>query len=362
MQVYLVGGAVRDELLGIEVKERDWVVVGSKAKEMIALGYKQVGKDFPVFLHPESGEEYALARTERKQGKGYTGFEVDANPAVTLEQDLMRRDLTINAIAKSQDGHIVDPYNGQRDLKNKVLRHVSSAFVEDPLRVLRLARFAAKLPEFKIAKDTEKYCIAISNSGEISHLTKERTWQEWQKTFGMKAPWRFIEVLQELQAWPTLMPYIAHPESIINVWKRLAGKVTDERLFMVIGLSVAPNQWQQQLNAMAVPKQTKEACFLVQRLQPAFHTMDIHDEDWLKNLPVWDAIRRVDRFQSVVELLGLIHQEEEKAARWVGAAKKMKSVKLSPELIATKQGAELADCLHQLRWQMLQKYRLENGR
>ena len=182
MKIYLVGGAVRDKLLGIPVKDRDWVVVGSSPDEMKKKGFKQVGKDFPVFIDPKTGEEYALARTERKSGHGYTGFEFDTNSNVTLEEDLARRDLTINAIAQDKDGNLIDPFNGQEDIKNKKLRHVSDAFSEDPLRVLRVARFYAKFDDFIVVPETVDKIKEIVESGELEHLTPERKWLEIYKT------------------------------------------------------------------------------------------------------------------------------------------------------------------------------------
>ena len=182
MKIYLVGGAVRDKLLGIPVKDRDWVVVGSSPDEMKKKGFKQVGKDFPVFIDPKTGEEYALARTERKSGHGYTGFEFDTNSNVTLEEDLARRDLTINAIAQDEDGNLIDPFNGQEDIKNKKLRHVSDAFSEDPLRVLRVARFYAKFNDFVVVPETVDKIKEIVESGELEHLTPERKWLEIYKT------------------------------------------------------------------------------------------------------------------------------------------------------------------------------------
>ena len=182
MKVYLVGGAVRDELLGISPKEKDWVVVGSSPDEMLSKKFKQVGKDFPVFIHPKTGEEYALARTERKSGHGYKGFEFDTNPDVTLEEDLARRDLTINAIAQDDNGKLIDPFNGQEDIKNKKLRHVSDAFSEDPLRVLRVARFSATLLNFTVVPETMTKIKEIIESGELKYLTPERIWLEIYKT------------------------------------------------------------------------------------------------------------------------------------------------------------------------------------
>ncbi|MDC9720016.1 MAG: multifunctional CCA tRNA nucleotidyl transferase/2'3'-cyclic phosphodiesterase/2'nucleotidase/phosphatase [Gammaproteobacteria bacterium] len=210
-QTYLVGGAVRDHLLGLEVHERDYVVVGSTPQALLAQGYTQVGKDFPVFLHPYSKEEYALARTERKAGQGYKGFEVHATPDVTLEDDLLRRDLTINAIAQAEDGQLIDPYGGQQDIKAKLLRHVSEAFSEDPLRVLRAARFAAHLHHlgFVIATETKALLVSITHSGELSTLAKERVWIETQKALNSQSPWVYFEVLEACGALQELMPSIA---------------------------------------------------------------------------------------------------------------------------------------------------------
>lgn len=211
MQVYLVGGAVRDTLLGIPCHDQDWAVVGSSPQEMISQGYRQVGQDFPVFLHPKTQQEYALARTERKSGQGYTGFECFYAPGVTLEEDLARRDLTINAMAQAKDGTIIDPFNGQDDIKNKLLRHVSDAFIEDPLRVLRVARFAAKLAPFgfKVAPETLKLMQEISMQGELEHLTVERVWLEWQKSLQTQSPQVFLQVLKEANALEVIIPEIA---------------------------------------------------------------------------------------------------------------------------------------------------------
>ncbi len=210
MQTYLVGGAVRDALLGLAVKDKDWVVVGATPEQMIAQGYSQVGSDFPVFLHPKSKQEYALARTERKSGMGYTGFVCHAAPDVTLEQDLMRRDLTINAIAQTNDGSLIDPYNGQADIENKWLRHVSPAFVEDPLRVLRVARFAARFSHlgFHVAPETMALMQEMVIKGELSALTPERVWKEWEKSLGYANPEVFLKVLRQCGALHAIMPEI----------------------------------------------------------------------------------------------------------------------------------------------------------
>lgn len=207
MKTYLVGGAVRDKLLGLPVKDRDWVVVGATPEQLLARGFRPVGRDFPVFLHPETGEEYALARTERKSARGYKGFTFQTSTAVTLEQDLKRRDLTINAIAEDEAGRRIDPFNGVADLKRGILRHVSAAFVEDPLRVLRVARFAATFG-FKIAAETRALLRAISASGELDTLTPERVWAEFEKALGGGHPTRFILTLRDSHALKILFPEI----------------------------------------------------------------------------------------------------------------------------------------------------------
>jgi len=208
IKIYLVGGAVRDELLGYPFTERDWVVIGATVDDMIAAGYRQVGKDFPVFLHPTSKEEHALARTERKTAAGYKGFEVHTSTDVTLEEDLIRRDLTINAIAKGENGEYTDPYNGITDIKNKILRHVSDAFKEDPVRILRIARFMARYAHlgFSVADDTLELMKAMVTAGEVDALVPERVWQEMQKALSEKTPMAFITTLRDCGALERIIP------------------------------------------------------------------------------------------------------------------------------------------------------------
>jgi tRNA nucleotidyltransferase (CCA-adding enzyme) len=208
MNTFLVGGAVRDMLLGLEHKDKDFVVVGSTPAEMEARGFKQVGADFPVFLCPDTKDEFALARTERKTGAGHTAFVCDASPEVTLEEDLMRRDLTINAMALDDEGEIVDPFDGQEDLANGMLRHVSPAFAEDPLRVLRVARFAARFPTFRVAAETMLLMTELVKAGEVDTLTPERVWQEMNKALGEAKPTRFFEVLRDCGALKVLLPEV----------------------------------------------------------------------------------------------------------------------------------------------------------
>lgn len=205
MKIYRVGGAVRDKLLGLPIQDEDFVVVGASVEEMLALGFLPVGKDFPVFLHPKTHEEYALARTERKSGRGYKGFQVEAGRHVTLEEDLARRDLTINAIAEDETGKLIDPFHGKQDLKAGILRHVSEAFVEDPVRILRLARFAARFP-FEVAAETMALMQEMVRAGEVDALVPERVWQEVSRGLMEKQPARMLEVLKKVGALPIILP------------------------------------------------------------------------------------------------------------------------------------------------------------
>jgi tRNA nucleotidyltransferase (CCA-adding enzyme) len=225
MKVYLVGGAVRDKLLGLEPNEKDWVVVGSSPQEMLAKGFKQVGKDFPVFIHPKTGEEYALARTERKSGHGYTGFNFDTNSNISLEEDLERRDFTINAIAQDDNGNLIDPFNGQLDIKKKQLKHVSNAFSEDPLRVLRAARFKTNLRGFDIAKETISEIDKIKDSGELDYLTGERIWLELYKS---NNPFEFLKNLEHLNVDYIISGYNKSPDC----FKKNLNKLLNISLFM----------------------------------------------------------------------------------------------------------------------------------
>lgn len=246
MQCYLVGGAVRDQLLGLPVTERDWVVVGETAQAMLDRGYEQVGRDFPVFLHPDTKEEYALARTERKTAAGHTGFEVHADPSVTLEEDLIRRDLTINAIAQSVDGELIDPFGGQADLQAGVLRHVSDAFKEDPLRLFRLARFAAKLPVFELADDTRALARAMSAAGATTELPAERVWQECRKAMSYASVERFWQMLDEINAlapWFVELAGLERPPEILEPDLRVAAlgaQLTESRAVALTSRLKAP--------------------------------------------------------------------------------------------------------------------------
>jgi tRNA nucleotidyltransferase (CCA-adding enzyme) len=243
MKRFLVGGAVRDKLLELPVKDRDWVVIGSTPEEMLGMGYRQVGADFPVFLHPDTQEEHALARTERKSGTGYKGFICDFSPDITLEDDLGRRDLTINAMAQDESGQIVDPFGGQQDLQNRTLRHVSRAFREDPLRVFRVARFATRLAPlgFTVADETLVLMREMTVSGELDSLTAERVWQETQKALGYQTPSMFFKVLHycgALRSWfPEIAALFGIPQTAIHHPEIDAGVHTLMTLDMAATLS-----------------------------------------------------------------------------------------------------------------------------
>ena len=212
-QIYRVGGSVRDELLGLPAGDRDWVIVGATPDQMLAQGFQAVGKDFPVFLHPQSHEEYALARTERKTAPGYKGFAVHFSPDVTLEDDLLRRDLTINAIARAADGSLVDPFHGQADIQARIFRHVSPAFREDPVRILRLARFAARFPDFTIAPETLALMREMTAAGEVHALVAERVWQELSRGLMSQRPSRMLQVLDQAHALRILLPQLPEPDT-----------------------------------------------------------------------------------------------------------------------------------------------------
>jgi len=240
MQAYVVGGAVRDELLGLPVQDRDWVVVGATPEQMLAQGFRPVGKDFPVFLHPETQEEYALARTERKTAPGYHGFVFHTEPSVKLEDDLVRRDLTVNAMARAPDGSIVDPYGGLQDLRDRVFRHVSDAFAEDPVRILRLARFAARFPDFKVADSTLALMRQMVEDGEVDALVPERVWQELSRGLMEQRPSRMLAVLRDCGAlarilpeldalWGVPQPPLHHPEVDTGVHMMLVIDYAAER-------------------------------------------------------------------------------------------------------------------------------------
>ncbi|HEY4638190.1 MAG TPA: hypothetical protein VIH23_08005, partial [Burkholderiales bacterium] len=272
MKIYCVGGAVRDELLGLPVKDRDYVVVGATPEEMVSQGYKPVGKDFPVFLHPQTHEEYALARTERKTARGYHGFEFRAAPDVTLEQDLARRDLTINAIARDADGRIIDPFNGAADLKAGVLRHVSPAFAEDPVRILRVARFAARFG-FRIAPETMKLMREMAGNGEADALVAERVWQEVARGLMEAKPSRMFEVLRECGALARVMPEVdalwddagAAPEAMRALDAAAAAGATLPARFAALARSLYPLAVEALAGRLKAPADCRDLALLAAR-------------------------------------------------------------------------------------------------
>lgn len=312
MDIYLVGGAVRDELLGFPVKDRDWVVVGASPDDMLAQGYRQVGADFPVFLHPDTNEEYALARTERKQGHGYHGFVVYSAPDVTLEEDLRRRDLTINAMARDAQGLMVDPFNGQQDLADRTLRHVSPAFAEDPLRILRTARFAARFaPEgFQVADETMALMRQMVADGEVDHLVPERVWQEVQRALQERQPAVFFEVLQACGALAVLIPELSEarlaPALAALKCTCAQDSATDTR-FAALLSPLPADLAAQRAKTMKAPNECQDLVRLVTTAIAHLSdvTADSSDiaEDLLRLLELTDAWRKPDRFARLLYVL-----------------------------------------------------------
>jgi tRNA nucleotidyltransferase (CCA-adding enzyme) len=333
MKIYAVGGSVRDQLLGLPGKDQDYVVVGATPEEMGRLGFRPVGKDFPVFLHPETQEEYALARTERKQGPGYRGFAVHAAPEVTLEEDLARRDLTINAIARDASGRIIDPFGGVADLRAGLLRHVSAAFVEDPVRILRVARFSARFG-FSLAADTARLMLQMVADGEVDHLVPERVWQEISRGLMESTPSRMFEILRGCGALARIMPEIDtlfgvpqpahyHPEidTGVHVLRVMDFAAQSAQPLVVrfaalthdLGKGVTPrSQWpahhghealsaqlvQQLSERLRVPADCRELALLVARHHGVVHkALELRPRTILKLLEATDALRRPQRFE-----------------------------------------------------------------
>lgn len=337
MKTYLVGGAVRDALLNLPVKDRDWVVVGATPDALQAQGFQQVGRDFPVFLHPDSREEYALARTERKSGNGYTGFVTWSAPDVTLEQDLQRRDLTINAIAQADNGDLIDPFQGERDLQARLLRHVSDAFNEDPLRVLRVARFAARFAHlnFRIADETQALMRQMAASGELGHLTAERVWKETEKALTSRNPQVYFQTLRDCGALAVLFPELDrlfgipapakwHPEIDTGVHTlmtlTLAASLSDEvevrfaTLFHDVGKALTPpEKWPSHhghgaagvplvealCQRLRVPNAIRDLALLVTEFHDIVHTIERQSADALvalfDRIDAWRKPQRVEQ-------------------------------------------------------------------
>ena len=337
METFLVGGSVRDGLLGLPVVDRDWVVVGATPQQMLDLGYRAVGRDFPVFLHPDTHEEYALARTERKSGPGYRGFVVQASPAVTLEEDLARRDLTINAIARDASGALIDPHHGVRDIEARVLRHVSSAFTEDPVRILRLARFAARFADFSVAPETMALARSMVDAGEVDALVAERVWQELAKGLGEREPSRMFQVLRECGALARILPEVDrlfgvpqpalhHPEVDTGVHVMMALDLAAREqaplpvrfALLVHDLgkgTTPPAEWPRHIaheqrgvpliDALCQRLRVPSECHDLARLVSRFHTdvhraLELRPATVLKVIEGNDALRRPERFLQVL--------------------------------------------------------------
>lgn len=396
MQVYLVGGAVRDKHLGLPVKDRDWVVVGATPQDMEAQGFQRIGRDFPVFLHPRTKEEYALARTERKTAPGYTGFVFHAAPEVTLEDDLRRRDLTINAMAESASGELIDPFGGLADLKNGMLRHVSPAFVEDPVRVLRVARFAARFSGrgFRVADETNEMMRAMVDNGEIDALVPERVWQELERALGESQPQVFFEVLRDCGALKKLFPEIDrlwgvpqpekhHPEidtgvHVMMVLQQAALLSGDPRVRFAalvhdLGKGITPREeWPRHLNheergtalvqelcrRFAIPNDYRELGVLVCRYHLHFHrAAELRATTLLKTLEALDAFRRPERFECFLLACiadsrgrtGYEHREVPQADIFRNALRAAAAVDVKPLLDRGLKGPAIAQALHRER-------------
>jgi tRNA nucleotidyltransferase (CCA-adding enzyme) len=397
MKIFLVGGAVRDRLLGRPHHEHDYVVVGGTPDELTALGYRPVGKDFPVFLHPTTGEQYALARTERKTGPGYYGFETRFSPDVTLAEDLARRDLTINAMAMDDDGTLVDPHGGLKDLEARVLRHVSPAFVEDPLRVLRVARFAARFAPlgFSVAPETMALMHRIVSGGELAALVAERVWAETERALGEDRPAVYFEVLRDCGALAAVFPEIAaldgvpqpekwHPEidtglhtmQVLEVASSLSRDTTVRFAALVhdVGKGLTPREdWPRHLGheesgarlieslcaRLRVPNEHRDLAVLVARHHAKVHrAAELRPGTLLELLEATDAFRRASRFECLLlaceadargrgpELRSRPYPQAQLLRRAREAAAR---VRLDPDVIAGDPGPVIAERLHAAR-------------
>lgn len=408
MQIYTVGGAVRDRLLGRPISEVDWVVVGASAEQMLELGYRPVGADFPVFLHPQTGEEYALARTERKSGRGYGGFTFHASPDVTLEQDLIRRDLTVNAMAEDDHGNLIDPYGGQQDLEARILRHVSPAFAEDPLRVLRVARFAARYAPlgFSVAPETLELMRQLAESGELSHLTAERSWKEISRALMEPRPDVFVQVLRDCGALAALLPEVDalfgvpqpqahHPEidtgvHVLSVLRQCAEhdqplNVRWASLLHDVGKGLTPeDEWPRHIahehkglpliqainERCKAPRDCAELALLVGEYHTHGHrALELRPSTLLELLQRFDVFRRPQRFAEFVAAcemdargrLGLEQRDYPQAAYLLGAAEAARQVPVKTLLEKGFKGAELGEALNRERLQALKAYKEQHA-
>jgi tRNA nucleotidyltransferase (CCA-adding enzyme) len=356
MKFYLVGGAVRDRLLGVEFTEKDWVVVGASPEDMLNLGYTPVGKDFPVFLHPKTKEEYALARTEKKDGHGYKGFKFNASVDVSLTEDLMRRDLTINAIAEDSSGELIDPYKGVVDIKNKVLRHVSDAFIEDPVRLLRIARFAAQLPDFNVSSDTTKVLVNIVESGELDYLTAERVWSEFLKALKQKHTEKFFAVLESCGAndvlWPNFIPdnYVY----VLQSGKELEPEIKFASLFSSIPVEVC-NKF---ISKYKIPKKFSELALLVNKYSNEYYTLKLEAKDILNLLDKVDAWRRPERVEYFLKACVINSPVDIKHQQYIlDCLAYLKNINVTEIAnFSSLNGKEIAHALSEIRLNKLESY------
>ena len=363
MKVYLVGGAVRDKLLNLSTKEHDWVVVGSNPEEMMSLGYKPVGSEFPVFLHPKTKEEYALARTEKKSGKGHKGFTFDSHQSVTLEQDLKRRDLTINAIALSKEGNFIDPCKGKDDIKNKLLRKVSESFDEDPLRVLRVARFASKLKhlDFVIEEKTLLSMKKISNSGELKTLPKERIWLETLKALNEKDPQEYFKMLYECKAMGEL---VEGCDINLDFFKKIIAKITGGK-GRWLALVACASKKESLGEAFGVPKKLNLMSTILKKLIKFGKDIKLKKSDEVLNLlEEIDGFRRNERFLEVNEVYKAYKPLEPLLLKdfidWEKLTNKLLKVKPSSSKL---KGKEIAHDLRLKRIKIIEEqFNSKNGR
>lgn len=354
LKIYLVGGAIRDELLGLPVKEKDWVVVGASPEELLAKGFEPVGKDFPVFLHPKTYEEYALARTERKISKGYKGFTFHTEPNVTLEEDLKRRDLTINAMARDDHGTLIDPYGGQKDLKAKCLRHISPAFAEDPVRILRLARFASKLPDFSVDPETNHLMESMVNKGEVNALVSERVWQEFSRALAEKQPIRFFEVLHDCGALAVLFPMLPLNSRGILAFNRaiILSKLSPVR-FAALTHAIDRNTLNELIQRYRIPKEFSELADLsCQYTQMYDDILNADANTLLQFIKKTDALRRPNRFKNFLETCHACRDDdsnERRDSRINKAIEAIEKIDLTPLQNEGLKGKAFADALHVLQ-------------
>lgn len=358
MDIYLVGGAVRDTLLNLAVKERDWVVVGASPERMLHAGYTPVGRDFPVFLHPFTKEEYALARTERKTGPGYTGFDCYAAPDVTLEDDLLRRDLTINAIAQAADGTLIDPYGGRQDLDDRVLRHVSDAFTEDPLRVLRVARFAARFHHlgFSIAEETLTLMQQISRSGELQHLSQERVWKEMERALGEANPAEFFTTLTACDAltilFTELCPFTSEDAARLNAAH--CRQLDTRQSFALLCWPKPAASIRQLCEHLHAPNAYRELALLCCEHLNTLRDSMLPLAEQLTLLQQVDAYRRPERFVQLLAIADFIDNTSACSQHWRRNLSLCLSVDASALVARGLKGTAIGEALYQQRLMLLQ--------